>query len=176
METGKFNSDFSLSKMGIKGLKSVHYNLNEASLMQHAVVRQEGKLGVGGALLVETGKHTGRSPKDKYIVVDDNTEDIVWWEKNGRMTPPNFQRLHKDILSHMNGKDYFVQDLYACANQDYKLNVRLITEFAWHSLFIRHLLRKPEADELNSFSPEFTIINCPSFKPLATKYEIEVIP
>jgi phosphoenolpyruvate carboxykinase (ATP) len=72
----------------------------------------------------------------------------------------------------MNGKDYFVQDLYACANQDYKLNVRLITEFAWHSLFIRHLLRKPEADELNSFTPEFTIINCPSFKPLATKYEI----
>jgi len=172
METGKFNSDFSLSKMGIKGLKSVHYNLNEASLMQHAVVRQEGKLGVGGALLVETGKHTGRSPKDKYIVVDDNTEDIVWWEKNGRMTPKNFQTLHRDILNHMNGKDYFVQDLYACANQDYKLNVRLITEFAWHSLFIRHLLRKPEADELNSFTPEFTIINCPSFKPLATKYEI----
>jgi phosphoenolpyruvate carboxykinase (ATP) len=79
--------------MGIKGLKSAHYNLNEASLMQHAVVRQEGKLGVGGALLVETGKHTGRSPKDKYIVVDDNTEDIVWWEKKWEDDPPKFSNV-----------------------------------------------------------------------------------
>jgi phosphoenolpyruvate carboxykinase (ATP) len=93
METGQFNSDFSLSKMGIKGLKSVHYNLNEASLMQHAVVRQEGKLGVGGALLVETGKHTGRSPKDKYIVVDGDTEDIVWWEKKWEDDPQKFSNV-----------------------------------------------------------------------------------
>ena len=172
METGKFNSDFSLSKMGIIGLKSVHYNLNEAALMQHAVIKEEGKLGVGGVLLVETGKHTGRSPKDKYVVVDEKTEDDIWWEKNGRMTPQNFHNLYDDILAHMKGRDYFVQDLYACANPDYKLNVRLINEFAWHGLFIRHLLRNPELDELARFIPDFTIINCPLFKPLATKYEI----
>ena len=172
MLTGKFNSDISLSRLGIKGLKSVHYNLNEALLMQHALVREEGKLGIGGTLLVETGEHTGRSPKDKYVVVDEKTEAIVWWEKNGRMAVPDFQNLYNDILAHMKGKDYFVQDLYACANLDFKLNVRLINEFAWHGLFIRHLLRKPEFDELESFIPEFTIINCPSFKPEATKYGI----
>jgi phosphoenolpyruvate carboxykinase (ATP) len=172
METGNFNSDFSLSGTGIKGLKSVYYNLNEASLMQHAVVREEGKLGIGGTLLVETGKHTGRSPKDKYVVVGKKTEDTVWWEKNGRMTPQNFNSLYNDMLTHMKGKDYFVQDLYACANPDYRLNVRLINEFAWHGLFIRHLLRKPQQDEIEMFMPEFTIINCPSFKPMAAKYEI----
>ena len=172
MQTGNFNSDFSLLGMGIKGLNSVHYNLTESSLMQHAIVRGEGNLGIGGTLLVETGKHTGRSPKDKYVVVDEETEDTVWWEKNGRMTKKNFHSLYNDILAHMKGKDYFVQDLYACANPDYKLNVRLINEFAWHGLFIRHLLRKPERGELLKFIPEFTIINCPSFKPLATKYEI----
>ena len=76
------------------------------------------------------------------------------------------------MLAHMKGKDYFVQDLYACADPDYKLNVRLINEFAWHGLFIRHLLRRPEPSELDRFIPEFTIINCPSFKPVASKYRI----
>ena len=172
MVTGKFNAEFSLSKRGIKGLNSVYYNLNEASLMQQAVVREEGKLGIGGALLVETGKHTGRSPKDKFVVVDVKTEDTIWWEKNGRMTPQAFHCLYDDMVAHMKGKDYFVQDLYACADPDYKLNVRLINELAWHGLFIRHLLRRPEPNELDRFIPEFTIINCPSFKPVAAKYKI----
>ena len=172
MIKGKYNSDFSLEKIGIKGLKSVYYNLNEAALMQVAVIREEGKLGIGGTLLVETGKHTGRSPKDKYVVVDEKTEDTVWWEQNAKMPSKIFLNLYDDILEHMKGKDYFVQDLHACANSDFKLNVRLVNEFAWHSLFIRHLLRKPQIDELEGFIPEFTIINCPSFKPEATKYKI----
>ena len=80
--------------------------------MQEALIRKEGKLGLGGALIVETGKHTGRSPNDKFVVSTEGTEDTIWWEKNGRLSPENFSHLYKDMLEHMKGKDYFVQDLY----------------------------------------------------------------
>ena len=172
MEMGKFNKRYSLTSMGINGTKSLFYNLNEAALMQKAIERSEGVLGIGGTLLVETGKHTGRSPKDKYVVENSGTENKVWWEKNGRMSPENFDKLHGDMLSHMKNKDYFVQDLYACADPEFQLNVRLINELAWHGLFIRHLLRRPNSSEVNEFIPEFTIINCPSFKADPKTYNI----
>ncbi|PQM62015.1 MAG: phosphoenolpyruvate carboxykinase (ATP) [Rhodobacteraceae bacterium] len=172
MEFGKFNSDVSLTKMGITLLKSVHYNLNEAALMQHAIQRGEGVLGIGGSLLVETGKHTGRSPKDKFVVKTQETEGVIWWEKNSLLSSTNFDLLHNDMLEHMKGKDYFVQDLFACADLDFKLNVRLINEFAWHGLFMRHMLRRPNAEDLKAYLPDFTIINCPSFKAVPTSYKI----
>ena len=172
MESGKFNSATSLSQSGITGLNSIHYNLNEAALMQHAVTRKEGILGLGGSLLVTTGKHRGRSPKDKFIVTSEDTINTIWWEENGKLTPENFDRLYSDVLDHMKDKDYFVQDLFACADPDFKLNVRLVNEFAWHGLFIRHLLRRPNVQDLNTYVPEFTIINCPSFKAIPSDYQI----
>ena len=172
MELGKFNDAVSISTIGIKSLNSVYYNLNESALMQEAILRKEGILGLGGVLLVETGKHTGRSPKDKFVVNTNGNEDNIWWEKNGRLSPENFSSLYHDMLEHMQGKDYFVQDLYACADPEFRFNVRLINEFAWHSLFIRHLLRRPSLEEINNYVPEFTIINCPSFKALPKKYQI----
>ena len=124
MELGNFNSVTSLSQSGIVGLNSIHYNLNEAALMQQAVIRKEGVLGLGGSLLVKTGKHTGRSPKDKYVVTTEDTLDSIWWEQNKKLTPKNFDLLYADLLNHMKGKDYFVQDLYACADPDFRINVR----------------------------------------------------
>ena len=147
----------------MSGLRNVFYNLSEPALVQHAISRNEGTLGRGGALLVSTGKHTGRSPKDKFIVRTRAVEPHIWWDNNGAMEPDAFDQLHHDILEHMKGRDYFVQDLHGAADPTYRLEVRVINELAWHSLFIRHLLRHPNRPELDEFIPQFTIVNCPTF-------------
>jgi phosphoenolpyruvate carboxykinase (ATP) len=143
---------------------AVYYNLLEPALIEEALKRGEGRLGLGGTLLVETGKYTGRSPKDKHVVRNERTENVIWWENNGSMSPEGFDRLEADMIEHMKGREYFVQDLYAGADPANRLNVRLVLELAWHGLFIRHMLRRPDREELFSFAPDFTIINCPSFK------------
>ncbi|MHA3915737.1 phosphoenolpyruvate carboxykinase [Halovulum sp. GXIMD14793] len=153
-----------LEKTGIPNVGNVHYNLEETGLVTAALKRGEGALGQGGTMLVATGTHTGRSPKDKFVVRDPSVEDSIWWENNAPMTPDAFEQLRKDMVAHVEGGELFVQDLFGGADPDYRLNVRVITELAWHNLFIRHLLRRPDASELASFDPEFTILNCPSFK------------
>ena len=163
MEHGTFNPAHDLSTIGATDLKAVHYNLIEPALMTQAVARGEGVLGNGGTFLVSTGKHTGRSPQDKFVVREPSVEDTVWWENNKPMDPEAFERLRVDMLAHMKGGEYFVQDLYGGADPEHRLNVRVVSELAWHNLFIRHLLRRPERSELATFVPEFTIVNCPSF-------------
>ncbi|MGR3572969.1 phosphoenolpyruvate carboxykinase (ATP), partial [Brevirhabdus sp.] len=163
MTTGRVNPAHTLEKQGITDLKAVHYNLIEPKLIEAALSRGEGTLGKGGAFLVTTGKHTGRSPKDKFIVKTDAVSENIWWENNPPMAPAAFDTLYQDMLAHMKGREYFVQDLYGGADPTHRLDVRVVTELAWHGLFIRHMLRRPEAAELESFVPDFTIINCPSF-------------
>ncbi len=164
MTDGRVNPNQRLENQGMSGLGRVFYNLQEPALVEAALLRGEGTLGKGGALLVSTGSHTGRSPKDKHVVRTPGVENTIWWENNAPMTNEAFDRLHADMLAHMAGRDYFVQDLYAGADPAHRLDVRVIAELAWHGLFIRHLLRRPERDELDGFVPEFTILNCPSFK------------
>jgi phosphoenolpyruvate carboxykinase (ATP) len=132
-------------------------------LVQAALLRGEGTLGIGGAFLVSTGSHTGRSPKDKFVVRTPSVEAKIWWENNPPMSSGAFEVLYADMIDHMKGREYFVQDLFGGADPEHRLDVRVVTELAWHGLFIRHLLRRPEAAELATFDPEFTIINCPSF-------------
>jgi phosphoenolpyruvate carboxykinase (ATP) len=163
MTTGRVNPAQTLEAQGISDLGSVHYNLLEPALIEAALRKNEGTLGQGGAFLVTTGKYTGRSPKDKHVVRTPATEDTIWWDNNAEMAPDAFDRLHADMLDHMKGGEYFVQDLFGGADAEHRLDVRVVTELAWHGLFIRHLLRRPAADEIDSFVPEFTIINCPSF-------------
>jgi phosphoenolpyruvate carboxykinase (ATP) len=170
METGIVNKNFKLSSTGFQDLRKIHYNLGEPALVQESIRRGEGRLGLGGALLVTTGTHTGRSPNDKYIVCDDITDSRIWWAENGKMSPKNFEKLHLDMISHMKGKEYYVQDLYASADPLHRVNVRLINELAWHALFIRHLLRRPHENEIKEFKPEFTLLNCPTFKANPKKY------
>ncbi|MEO0679759.1 MAG: phosphoenolpyruvate carboxykinase [Pseudomonadota bacterium] len=163
MDRGVYNQDRTLETQGVSGLADVHYNLQEAALMQAAVTRGEGEIGAGGALLTSTGKHTGRSPQDKFVVREPGVESHIWWDNNKPMEPEAFERLRADMVEHLKGGELFVQDLYGGADPSYRLNVRVCTELAWHSLFIRHLLRRPEVEELAGFDPEFTILNCPSF-------------
>lgn len=144
--------------------RTVRENWNEAQLYEFAVASGEARVAKGGALVVETGKHTGRSAKDKFTVRDATTEDTVWWDNNAAMTPAHFEVLWSDFRAHLAGKDLFQQDLFGGADFDYRLPVRVLTEYGWHALFIRHLLRVPEVPELAHFNSEFTIINSPSFK------------
>ncbi|KKL85413.1 hypothetical protein LCGC14_1954970, partial [marine sediment metagenome] len=164
MTTGRVNPKQRLEDQGISGLGNVYYNLQEPQLVEAALSRGEGQLGRGGAFLVTTGKHTGRSPKDKFVVRTPETEDSIWWENNPPMQPDAFQTLKQDMIAHMAGRDYFVQDLFGGADPAHRLDVRVVTELAWHGLFIRHLLRRPDPASIDSFTPDFTIINCPSFK------------
>ena len=164
MTRGRVNTSRTLDHQGITGLGAVHYNLSEPALVEAAVARGEGRIGRGGSLLVSTGTFTGRSPKDKFIVRTPDVDAHIWWEGNAPMAPEAFDRLHADMLAHMTGRDCFVQDLHAGADPAHRLDVRVVTELAWHGLFIRHLLRRPGAEELAGFVPEYTIINCPSFK------------
>ncbi len=164
MTHGTVNLNHTLDTQGISGLGHVYYNMIEPALVQAAVSRGEGVLGKGGAFLCSTGQFTGRSPLDKFVVRTPLVEDTIWWENNAGMAPAAFDLLHADMLAHMQGRDYFVQDLYAGADPVHRLDVRVVTELAWHGLFIRHLLRRPDRAELATFTPEWTIINCPSFK------------
>ncbi|MEO1378848.1 MAG: phosphoenolpyruvate carboxykinase (ATP), partial [Pseudomonadota bacterium] len=157
MTSGRVNPKFLLEDQGINGLGEVHYNLIEPALIEAALRHGEGKLGLGGTFLVSTGKFTGRSPKDKHIVKSASTEDSIWWENNAPMTPEAFDALHADMLSHMQGKDYFVQDLVGGADPSYAINVRMVTELAWHGLFIRHMLRRPDTEEIERFVADYTV-------------------
>ena len=161
---GRVNPSHHLEQHGIRGVAVAHYNYVEAALVEAAVARGEGRLGLGGAFLCATGQFTGRSPKDKFVVRTATTEDTIWWENNAAMAPDAWARLKADMLAHMRGGEVFVQDLYAGADPLHRLDVRVVTELAWHGLFIRHLLRRPARAELDSFTPDWTIINLPSFK------------
>jgi phosphoenolpyruvate carboxykinase (ATP) len=161
---GRVNPNQTLETQGIRGVAVAHYNYAEAALVEAAVTRGEGRLGRGGAFLCSTGQFTGRSPKDKFVVRTATTEDTIWWDNNAAMAPDAYARLKADMLAHVQGRELFVQDLYAGADPIHRLDVRVVTELAWHGLFIRHLLRRPERSELDSFTPDWTVINVPSFK------------
>ncbi len=163
-ETGMRNPDCGIESIGLKTTGLVHYNLQSAALSEEAIRRGEAKLSAHGALVALTGQHTGRSAKDKFVVRDTNTEDVVWWDNNKPMSPQHFDVLHADFLKHAAGRDLFVQDLVGGADPENCLPVRVVTEYAWHSQFIRNLLLRPETADLASFLPQMTIIDLPSFR------------
>ena len=157
---------FTLSRQGIETSAAIHWNLPTAPLVEHALSRGEGLLAEHGPLVVDTGKHTGRSAKDKFIVRDTETEENIWWgATNKAMTPAHFATLKADFIQHLAGIDtLFVQDLFGGSQPEHRVRVRVINELAWHNLFIRTLLVRPESQALAGFEPEFTIIDLPSFK------------
>jgi phosphoenolpyruvate carboxykinase (ATP) len=171
-QSGRYNSSFGAQISGLTEAATIYWNDVDATLLEIAAARGEGIVTVDGSFSVETGKHTGRSPKDKFIVCEDATENEIWWENNGRLSRKNFEKLDCDLQSHMAGKTLFVQDLYAGADIRERICVRIVTEFAWQALFIRHLLIVPRRDELSSFTPELTIVDLPSFNTDAARYEV----
>ena len=157
---------YSLDQQGIATSATIHANLGTAPLVEHALQRGEGQLTKDGALLVDTGRFTGRSVKDKYIVRDAISESSInWGPINQSMTGEHWAQLKADFLAAVKDhEELYVADLFGGSQPEYRVNVRVITEMAWHSLFVRTLLVRPTADELAGFAPEYTIINLPSFK------------
>lgn len=154
-----------LSNQGIETRATIHANLSSSELTEHALANGEGRRAKHGPLVVETGKHTGRSAKDKFIVRDAETENTVWWDNNASMTPEHFAALKADFLAAVAEKDaLYVADLFGGSQPEYRVNVRVVNELAWHNQFIRTLLVRPTAAELADFVPEYTIIDLPSFQ------------
>lgn len=143
----------------------VHRNLPEDRLVRMALERGEGTLASTGALTVKTGKYTGRSPKDKYIVDEPSvTKRMDWGDVNRPMAPETFDRLFRKALDYMKGKELFVFDGFAGADERYRLPIRVVTEYAWHNLFSRQLFIRPTVEELAAHRPEFGVIDLPGLK------------
>jgi phosphoenolpyruvate carboxykinase (ATP) len=162
-QDGRHPSAFGLENQGFRNLQAVHWNLTAADLYERSVARGEGKVAKDGPIVVLTGQHTGRSPKDKFIVQEPSSEAHIWWDNNQPMTPAHFDALFTSMMSYAQGHELFVQDLFGGADRTHRLPVRIVTEYAWHSLFIQHLLIEPRAGERDHFVPEFTIIDLPGF-------------
>ena len=140
-------------------------NLSPAALYEEAIRRDEAAIVSTGALTAETGKHTGRSPQDKFFVKEPTSQDAVWWHPGNRpIATERFDGLLRRMQEFCATQEVFTQDVFACADPRYRLRVRVITELAWHSLFARNLFIRPNADELMSFEPDFTVIALPSMK------------
>ena len=151
-----------LLSLGLGSFDAMSWNASAAELYERAIMRGEAQAAEGGSLVVSTGSHTGRSPKDKFIVRDASTENTIWWDNNRAMTRGHFQALKNDFLVHARNSNLFIQDLVAGADPAHQLQTRVICEYAWHALFIQHLLRAPR--EGQGFAPGLTIIDLPSFK------------
>lgn len=151
-----------LSYLNLKP-KTVKYQLTVAQLVEEALKNGEGTLADSGALAIDTGKFTGRSPKDRFVVADTLTEDTVWWgDINIKISQEHFEGLYQKMLQFIAQKEVYVRDAYACANEDYKTTIRVVTEHAFQNLFANNLFLRYESGELPA-QPEWTIIAMPSF-------------
>jgi len=170
IENGARNAGFGAERFGFRDLAAIGWNLGAPQLYEQALKRNEARIAAHGPLVADTGAHTGRSAKDKFVVRDGAAEALVWWDGNSAMTVEHFDALLADFIAHASGKTLFAQDLYAGADPALRLRTRVFTEYAWHSLFIRQLLIRPELKELAGFVPELTIVDLPSFKPVAARH------
>ncbi len=161
---GRKNTNYELSNYGLSDLSSVSWNLSTPELYEVIATRREGTLSNHGALIVDTGEHTGRAAKDKAIVREPSSEDKVFWgDVNKDFPPDKFNELKQRMMAHARGRDLFVQDTFVGADPNYRLPVRIITELAWHSLFARTMFINDRAGA-SLHHPEFTVINFPSFQ------------
>ena len=159
-------ADYNLSNNGIGNLRLAYWNLPTEALVEEAVFRGEGAMVAGGAYVANTGKHTARSANDKFVVRHVDSENNIWWGVYNRpFAADKFEVLYDRLLGFLQGRDVFVQDVYAGADEAYRLPVRVVTELAWHSHFVRNMFVLPQSlEEYKRFVPEFTVVAMPSFK------------
>jgi phosphoenolpyruvate carboxykinase (ATP) len=170
--SGEFMATTTAPKQDIESLlkhKNVHRNLSSAELVETSLRRGESRLAANGAVVGVTGKHTGRSPKDKYIVKDSITANTLnWGSVNQEFTPENFEALYGRVLEYLAGKaekdGLFVQQLFGGSDPRYRLPIQVVNEYAWHNLFVKQLFVRPNAEELKAHKPEFTVISAPEFQ------------
>ncbi len=165
-ERSELASDFKLINHGLAALDRVFWNLPDEALYEEAIFRNEGRMSKGGPLLVNTGKHTARAAADKFVVIEESTKDDIWWGVHNRpYNTEKFAQLMGRVQAFCQDEEVFVQDVYAGADPDYRIKVRVITEKAWHSLFARNMFITTEnKDELKQFVPDFTVIALPGLK------------
>ena len=164
--TGKFgiNNDLE-SSLGLSGLGQQFWNLSPAELIEDCIILGDGMLTDTGALAIETGEFTGRSPKDRFIVRDEITEKAVWWgDVNIGFSSERFEALYTRMKSFLVEKDIYVRDTYACADEKFRLNIRVVSEFPWSNLFAYNMFLRPTNDEIQNFIPDWHIVCVPSFK------------
>lgn len=154
-----------LKNLGINNPKHIHYQLTPAELAEQTIQRGEGTINNTGALVIKTGEFTGRSPKDKFIVRDAQTAETVHWNDfNIPVDEKKFDAVYKKMLAHINDKEIWVRDCFACADPKFRLNIRVINENPWSNLFAYNMFLRPTDDEVENFTPEWQIIQAPSFK------------
>ena len=165
-EASALKSDYGLKNHGLTNLRKVYWNLPTESLYEEVAFRREGRITHQGPIVVESGKHTARAAGDKYVVREPSSEENVWWgEYNLPYSPEKFNDLVHRLQGFLQGRDLFVQDCYAGADPEFRMPVRIITEFAWHSMFARNMFILPQSrEEYRRHVPEFTVLAVPSFK------------
>jgi phosphoenolpyruvate carboxykinase (ATP) len=157
--------DLRLDSLGLTGVKNVHRNLSVEKLIEETLLNGEGVIGPSGATMVDTGKYTGRSPKDKYIVDEPSSTDNLWWGPvNKKIDEAIFDELYEKVLNYYNTDDSktYLFDGFAGFDPKYSINVRILAKRAWQAHFVHNMFIRPEVEELESFTPDFTIINASS--------------
>jgi phosphoenolpyruvate carboxykinase (ATP) len=154
-----------LGRHGIEPTGTEYWNLPAAELIEHAVRREEGQLVAGGPFNAITAPHTGRSPNDRFVVRESTSGDHIWWGSvNVPFDPDGYRRLRTEVVAHMEGHDLYVRDMWAGADEKYRIPVRVVTTSAWHNLFAYNMFRRPSTDELEGMEPAFTVIHAPTFE------------
>ena len=161
--TDSYRSNYGLENHGFNNLEREYWNLATPALYEQAIRHREGVVAHLGALVVRTGDHTGRSPNDKFTVREPSSENDIWWGTVNRdTTEAAFDKMHKRMLGYFENRSVFVQDCYAGADPDYRLPIRIVTEYAWHSMFARNMfVRIFDPESLRTHVPEFTVIDAP---------------
>jgi phosphoenolpyruvate carboxykinase (ATP) len=164
LELGRKPENTSLMDLGILDGKA-HWNLTRRELAQISLRLEGARKTSSGALAIDTGEFTGRSPKDKFIVRDSVTDKDVWWGSvNASFDAEKFDQLYIKMIRYFEGKEFFVRDCYACADWRYRMDVRVLTEYAWSNLFAHNMFLRPEEKELKYFNPEWLLLNAPGFR------------
>jgi len=168
---GKQGKNADLNKsIGLEGLENEFWNLSPAELVEDTILNGQGMLTDNGALAIETGEFTGRSPKDRFVVCDAKTENSVWWgDVNIKFSTEQFDALYGKMQGYLKGKDVYVRDVYACADNDFRLNIRVVTETPWSNMFAYNMFLRPTEAELEDFNPEWHIVCAPDFMAVAAE-------
>ncbi len=178
--TGSAASSLGLESHGLVNPGPVHWNPDVPALYEHGLRRGEGVLARGGGFVTETGEYTGRSPKDKFIVDEPSSSRDIWWGPvNNRISETHFEAAHGRMVAYLQNREMFVQDVFAGADPDYRLPVRVVTEQAWHSLFARNMFIPPTDGQRAVFRPEFTVLHAPNLHSVpevdGTRSEVGVL-
>jgi len=153
-----------LDYLGLKNLATAFWNLSPAELVEETISLEQGSLTSTGAIAIDTGEFTGRSPKDKFIVKDSKTENSVWWSQfNIPFESAKFDRLFERMQAYLTGREVYVRDAYVCADPRYRMNVRVVTEFPWSNMFAYNMFMRPTKEELKTIQPDWHVICVPGF-------------